>query len=96
MTSSKGDCGVSGGEFSCGSGVKSTTFSAVSIQAQVHVFYKHSQYDPYQVSSGGALILTSGGSTSWSSDGVPSGQTVFDVFTGSSHSQGYTLEIVGV
>ena len=30
-TSSKGDCGVSGGKFSCGSGVSLTRFSAVRI-----------------------------------------------------------------
>ncbi|KAK7465444.1 hypothetical protein VKT23_005422 [Stygiomarasmius scandens] len=75
MTSSKGKCGVSGGTFACGSGVASTTFSAVS--------------------SGGSLLLASGGSTAFSSDGVPSGSTVFNVFTGSSHSQEYTLSIVG-
>ncbi|KXN88861.1 Ribonuclease Le2 [Leucoagaricus sp. SymC.cos] len=76
MTSSKGNCGVSGGAFSCGSGVSSTKFSAVS--------------------SGGSLLLASGGSTSFSSDGVPGGTTVYEVFTGSSHSQDYTLEIVGI
>jgi len=70
MTSSKGSCGVSGGAFSCGSGV-SSTFSAVS--------------------SGGSLLLASGGSTNFASDGTPSGSTVFQVFTGSSHSQAYTL-----
>ncbi|KAJ7087541.1 ribonuclease T2 [Mycena belliarum] len=74
MTSSKGNCGVSGGAFACGSGVALSTFSAVS--------------------SGGALLLASGGSTAWSSDGVPSGSTVFQVFTGSSHAQDYTLSIV--
>ncbi|KAF5352766.1 hypothetical protein D9756_005891 [Leucocoprinus leucothites] len=47
------------------------------------------------VSSSGSLLLASGGSTSFSSDGVPSGATVFDVFTGSSHSQDYILQIVG-
>ncbi|THV07484.1 ribonuclease T2 [Dendrothele bispora CBS 962.96] len=75
MTSSKGSCGVSSGKFACGSGVTSTTFSAIS--------------------SGSNLLLASGGSTTFSSDGVPSGSTVFDVFSGSSHSQGYTLSIVG-
>uniref|UniRef100_A0A8H8CQ66 RNase T2-like C-terminal domain-containing protein n=1 Tax=Psilocybe cubensis TaxID=181762 RepID=A0A8H8CQ66_PSICU len=74
MTSSKGNCGVSGGTFSCGSGVALTTFSAVS--------------------SGGNLLLASGGSTAFSSDGVPSGTTVFPVFTGSGHSNDYTLSIV--
>ncbi|KAF8996598.1 ribonuclease [Cyathus striatus] len=69
-----GNCGVSDGKFSCGSGVSKTTFSAVS--------------------SGGNLLLASGGSTSFSSDGTPSGTTVFSVFTGSSHSQDYTLSIV--
>ncbi|KAJ7685745.1 ribonuclease [Mycena polygramma] len=74
MTSSKGNCGVSGGAFACGSGVSLTSFSAVS--------------------SGSALLLASGGSTAWSSDGLPSGETVFTVFTGSSHAQDYTLSIV--
>ena len=31
MTSSKGNCGVSGGQFACGSGVSLTSFSAVSL-----------------------------------------------------------------
>ncbi|KAJ7193812.1 ribonuclease [Mycena pura] len=74
MTSSKGACGVSGGAFSCGSGVTSTTFSAVS--------------------SGSELLLASGGSTAWTSDGVPSGQTVYPVFTGAGHAQDYTLSII--
>ncbi|KAJ7766629.1 ribonuclease Le37 [Mycena metata] len=74
MTSSKGNCGVSGGQFACGSGVSLTSFSAVS--------------------SGGALLLASGGSTAWSSDGVPSGETVFPVFTGSSHADDYNLSII--
>ncbi|KAJ7286495.1 ribonuclease T2 [Mycena rebaudengoi] len=46
------------------------------------------------VSSGGSLLLASGGSTTWGSDGVPSGTTVFPIFTGSSHAQDYTLSIV--
>ncbi|KAF9486457.1 ribonuclease [Pholiota conissans] len=74
MASSKGNCGVSGTTFSCGSGVTTTTFSAVT--------------------SGSNLLLASGSSTSFSSDGVPSGTTVFTVFTGSSHSNDYTLSIV--
>ncbi|PPR01915.1 hypothetical protein CVT24_001254 [Panaeolus cyanescens] len=74
MTSSKGNCGVSGGTLTCGSGVSLTTFSAVQ--------------------SGGQLLLASGGSTSFSSDGLPSGTTVFTVFTGSSHSNVYTLSIL--
>ncbi|KJA28519.1 hypothetical protein HYPSUDRAFT_128901 [Hypholoma sublateritium FD-334 SS-4] len=74
MTSSKGNCGVSGTTFSCGSGVSLTTFSAVA--------------------SGSNLLLASGGSTAFSSDGTPSGSTVFTVFTGSSHSNDYTLTIV--
>ncbi|KAF8640509.1 hypothetical protein AX17_000171 [Amanita inopinata Kibby_2008] len=45
------------------------------------------------VSSGGNLLLASGGSTSWSSDGIPSGTTVFTVYTGSSHAQTYSLVI---
>ncbi|KAJ6622915.1 ribonuclease [Mycena sp. CBHHK59/15] len=74
MTSSKGNCGVSGGTFACGSGVSLTTFSAVT--------------------SGSSLLLASGGSTAWGSDGTPSGTTVFAVFTGSSHAQDYTLSII--
>ncbi|KAF4611724.1 hypothetical protein D9613_004228 [Agrocybe pediades] len=74
MTSSKGNCGVSGGQFSCGSGVSLTSFSAVS--------------------SGGNLLLASGGSTAFTSDGVPTGSTVFPVFTGSNHADDYTLQIV--
>ncbi|KAG7099665.1 hypothetical protein E1B28_001490 [Marasmius oreades] len=46
------------------------------------------------VASGDRLLLASGGNTVFSSDGVPSGQTVFAVFTGSGHSQTYTLSIV--
>jgi len=74
MTSSKGSCGVSSGQFTCGSGVSSTTFSAVS--------------------SGGNLLLASGGSTSFASDAVPSGQTQETVFSGSGHSQEFTLMII--
>ncbi|KAJ7706868.1 ribonuclease T2 [Mycena rosella] len=74
MTSSKGNCGVSGGTFACGSGMSLTSFSAVA--------------------SGSSLLLASGGSTAWSSDGTPSGSTAFAVFTGSSHAQDYTLSIV--
>ncbi|KAF9055930.1 ribonuclease T2 [Panaeolus papilionaceus] len=74
MTSSKGNCGVSGGTFACGSGVSLTTFSAVQ--------------------SGGQLLLASGGSTAFTSDGVPSGTTAFTVFTGSSHANDYALSIV--
>ncbi|KAL4267939.1 RNase T2 family protein [Pleurotus pulmonarius] len=47
------------------------------------------------VTSGSNLLLASSGSTAWGSDGTPSGSTVFTVFTGSSHSQDYTLTIVG-
>ncbi|KAF8078939.1 ribonuclease T2-like protein [Lyophyllum atratum] len=75
MTSSKGNCGVSGGSLSCGTGVALTSFSAVT--------------------SGSNLLLASGGSTSFTSDGIPSGSTVFPVFTGSGRSQDYTLTIVG-
>ncbi|KAF7295698.1 Ribonuclease T2 [Mycena indigotica] len=45
------------------------------------------------VSSGGKLLLASGGSTSWTSDATPSGSTVQTVFTGSGHAQDYTLAI---
>ncbi|KAJ7302122.1 ribonuclease [Mycena albidolilacea] len=74
MTSSKGNCGVGGGTFVCGSGVSLTSFSAIT--------------------SGSCLLLASGGSTEWSSDGVPSDTTVFPVFAGSDHAQEYTLFIV--
>lgn len=74
MTSSKGACGVSGGQFACGSSVKSTSFSAVQ--------------------SGSNLLLASGGSTAFSSQGVPSGTQVFTVFTSSSQSEDYSLTIV--
>ncbi|KAJ4474301.1 ribonuclease Le37 [Lentinula aciculospora] len=74
MTSSKGSCGVSGGELTCGSGVSATSFTAVS--------------------SGGNLLLASGGSTAFSSTAVPNGETVETVFTGSSKAQAYTLAIV--
>jgi ribonuclease T2 len=47
-----------------------------------------------QVQSGSQLLLASDGSTAFSSDGVPSGSTVFTVFTGSSHANAYTLAIV--
>ncbi|KAI3622294.1 ribonuclease t2 [Moniliophthora roreri] len=50
----------------------------------------------WEVSSGGNLLLATGGSTAFSSDGVPSGTTAFQVFAGSGHSQGYTLSIVAV
>nr|BAC02942.1 ribonuclease [Pholiota nameko] len=46
------------------------------------------------VTSGSDLLLASGGSTSFSSDGVPSGSTVFTVFTGTSHTDRYTLSII--
>ncbi|KAF8995125.1 ribonuclease [Cyathus striatus] len=46
------------------------------------------------VTSGSNLFLASGGSTSFTSDGTPSGSTVFSVFTGTSHSEDYTLSIV--
>ncbi|KAJ6459681.1 RNase Gf29 [Mycena sanguinolenta] len=62
MTSSKGNCGVSGGELTCGSGVSLTTFTAVA--------------------SGSQLLLASEGSTAWSSDGTPSGSTVFSCVHG--------------
>ncbi|KAF9469820.1 ribonuclease T2 [Collybia nuda] len=74
MTSSKGNCGVTSGLLSCGSGVSLTSFSAVT--------------------SGSNLLLASGGSTSFTSDGIPSGTTVFPVFSGSNRSQDYTLVIV--
>lgn len=74
MFSSKGNCGVSSGKLTCGSGVTSSTFTAVT--------------------SGGSLLLSYSGSTAFTSDGTPSGTTVYPVYTGSSHSQGYSLAIV--
>ncbi|KAG6900519.1 hypothetical protein C0993_009472 [Termitomyces sp. T159_Od127] len=44
--------------------------------------------------SGGNLLVTYKGSTAFSSTGVPSGTTVFTVFTDSSHAQVYTLSII--
>ncbi|KAJ7073793.1 ribonuclease T2 [Mycena amicta] len=46
------------------------------------------------VASGSSLLLASGGSTSWTSDATPSGTVVETIFTGTSHSQDYTLTIV--
>ncbi|KAI0783293.1 ribonuclease T2 [Abortiporus biennis] len=74
MSTSKGNCGVSSGQLTCGSGVSSSTFSAVS--------------------SGGNLLLAFGGSTSFTSDGTPSGTVQQTVFTGTSHSADYNLLIV--
>ena len=46
-----------------------------------------------QVSSGGNLLLSFDGSTSFTSDNVPSGTAQETVFTGSSHSQDFSLVI---
>ncbi|KAH6903250.1 ribonuclease T2-like protein [Coprinopsis sp. MPI-PUGE-AT-0042] len=46
------------------------------------------------VQSGGNLLITYGGTTSFSSDGTPSGTSVYTVFTGASHSKSYSLSIV--
>ncbi len=46
-----------------------------------------------QVSSGSDLLLASGGTSTWTSDGKPSGSTVYPVFTGTARSQDYTLVI---
>ncbi|KAL5535666.1 hypothetical protein ACEPAF_3760 [Sanghuangporus sanghuang] len=73
MKSSKGNCGVSSGTLSCGNGVSSSSFSAVS--------------------SGGNLLLVFEGSTSFSSDAIPTGTAQETVFTGSSHAQTFTLVI---
>jgi ribonuclease T2 len=91
MISSKGNCSVDGGTFVCGSGVSLTSFSAVRPQQLVGRF---NGVIASQVTSGSCLLLASGGSTTWSSDGVPSGTTVFPVFAGSDHAQEYTLSIV--
>ncbi|KAF5375787.1 hypothetical protein D9757_008989 [Collybiopsis confluens] len=72
MSSSKGSCGVSGGTLTCGSGVTATTFSAVKRCFLMGLV---------QATSGGNLLLASGGSTSFSSSGTPSGETVETVFT---------------
>ncbi|RPD65087.1 ribonuclease T2 [Lentinus tigrinus ALCF2SS1-7] len=74
MSTSKGNCGVSSGQLTCGSGVSATKFSAVT--------------------SGSNLLLAVSGSTSFSSDATPSGTTQETVFTGTSHSKSYTLQIV--
>ncbi|TDL28102.1 ribonuclease T2 [Rickenella mellea] len=47
------------------------------------------------ISSGGQLLLAVGGSSAFSSDGVPSGTVQETVFTGSGHAQDYTLVING-
>ncbi|KAJ6609384.1 ribonuclease T2-like protein [Mycena sp. CBHHK59/15] len=60
--------------FTCGSGVDSSTFSAVS--------------------SGGLTLLAYEGDTSFSSDDIPSGSTVYAVNTGSDDDEVYTLSIV--
>ncbi|KAJ7847866.1 ribonuclease T2-like protein [Mycena leptocephala] len=46
------------------------------------------------VSSGGLILLAYQGDTSFSSDDVPSGSTVYDVNTGGDDSEVYTLSIV--
>ncbi|KAJ7597449.1 ribonuclease [Mycena floridula] len=46
------------------------------------------------VASGSNLLLASGGSTSFTSTGTPSGTTVFSVMTGSASAQDYQLLIV--
>ncbi|KAG6875711.1 hypothetical protein C0992_002779 [Termitomyces sp. T32_za158] len=46
------------------------------------------------VTSGDNLLVTYEGSTAFSSIGIPSGTTVFTVFTDSSHAQTYTLSII--
>ncbi|KAJ6531081.1 ribonuclease [Mycena capillaripes] len=46
------------------------------------------------ITNGTSLLLASDNSTEWSSDGVPSGQIVFPVFTGSNHAHPYTLSII--
>ncbi|TFK56633.1 ribonuclease T2 [Heliocybe sulcata] len=45
------------------------------------------------VSSGGKLLLAYSGSTAWTADGSPSGSTQETVYTGSSHSNDFTLVI---
>ncbi|KAK0465544.1 ribonuclease T2 [Desarmillaria tabescens] len=73
MTSSKGNCGVSSGAFTCGSGVSLSTFSTVL--------------------SNGELLLSYNGTTTFSSDGSPSGTTVYTIYVGSSHDEVYSLSI---
>ncbi|KAI0657023.1 RNase Gf29 [Cubamyces menziesii] len=74
MTTSKGSCGVSDGKLACGSGVSSSTFSAVVSESN--------------------LLLAYAGSTDFSSDDTPSGSTQEMVYTGSSHSKTFTLNII--
>lgn len=47
-----------------------------------------------QVTSGGNLLLASGGSTTFGANAVPSGETQETVFTGSGHSEAFTLMII--
>ncbi|CDO73108.1 hypothetical protein BN946_scf185007.g162 [Trametes cinnabarina] len=79
MSTSKGDCGVSDGQLTCGSGVSASTFSA-----RIRL----------QVTSGGNLLLAYSGSTTFSSDKTPSGTDQETVYTGGSHSKTYTLSII--
>ena len=46
------------------------------------------------VTSGGSLLLATGGSTAWSSDGTPSGTVQEAVFAGSGHGTTFTISIV--
>ncbi|KAK0233598.1 ribonuclease T2 [Armillaria fumosa] len=46
------------------------------------------------VLSNGELLLSFNGGTTFSSDGSPSGSTVFTVFAGSSHSKVYSLSVL--
>ncbi|KAJ8523291.1 hypothetical protein ONZ45_g219 [Pleurotus djamor] len=46
------------------------------------------------VASSGRLLLASGGSTAWTSDGVPSGKNVYTVFTGTARDEDYSLAII--
>ena len=46
------------------------------------------------VASGGSLLLATGGSTAWSSDGTPSGTVQEAVFAGSGHGTTFTISIV--
>ncbi|KAF4573232.1 ribonuclease T2-like [Pleurotus pulmonarius] len=95
LSSSKGDCGVSNGAFSCGSRVVGTPFSAVSNNNVGILFESTPDTDRvHQISSSGHLLLASGGSTAWTSDTAPSRTDAVKVFTGSSRDADFTLSIV--
>ncbi|KIY42947.1 RNase Gf29 [Fistulina hepatica ATCC 64428] len=80
MTSSEGNCGMSDRELTCGSSVTATSCALPN-------------YDDFQVTSGDYLLLANDDKTAWCSSGTPSGETVYDVYTGSLRSVDYVLSI---